>query len=134
MSTLYDRIGEVALRSVIRDFYDRVMADPMIGFLFAGKNKERLIQKEWELVAALLGAAIGYSGRSMSVAHAKVPITAGHFDRRLTILQETMEDHRVDAEVRRRWLEHANALRDQLTSDPDKACPPSEGSPTMDDT
>jgi truncated hemoglobin YjbI len=124
MTTLHQRIGDEALRRVVRDFYERVFADPMIGFLFAGKNKERLIQKEWELVARLLGAPVAYSGRSMGDAHARVPITSGHFDRRLVILEETLRDHQVDAEVQRRWLEHARALRAQLTSDPDQACPP----------
>jgi hemoglobin len=129
MSRLFDRIGEEPLRQVIRDFYGRVLADPMIGFLFAGKNVERLIEKEWELVAALLGAPVGYSGRSMAEAHARVPISVGHFDRRLVILEETLEAHQVDAEVRRRWLDHARALRDQLTSDPDGVCVPEDGTP-----
>ncbi len=126
MSSLFERIGEEPLRRVIRDFYERVFADPMIGFLFAGKNKERLVQKEWELAASLLGASVGYSGRSMAEAHAKVPISVGHFDRRLVILEETLEAHQVDAEVRRRWLEHARGLRDQLTSDPEGACTPKD--------
>ena len=128
MSGLYDRIGEEPLRRVVRDFYARVVADPMIGFLFAGKNVERLIQKEWELVAALLGAPVGYSGRSMAEAHARVPISVGHFDRRLVILEETLEAHKVDGEVRRRWLDHARGLRDQLTSDPEGVCAP-DGTP-----
>ena len=93
MSDLYQRIGGDELRRVIEDFYGRVFADPMIGFLFAGKNKERLIHKEWELVAGLL--------------------------------EETLEAHRVDPDVRRRWLEHARSLRAQLTSDPEGSCPPS---------
>ena len=122
MSELYQRIGGDELRKVIEDFYERVMADPMIGFLFAGKNKERLIQKEWELVSALLGAQIGYSGRSMTDAHARVPITGGHFDRRVVILEETLEAHHVDPDVRTRWLDHVHSLRDRLISDPDAAC------------
>jgi hemoglobin len=128
LSGLYDRIGEEALRRVVRDFYARVVADPMIGFLFAGKNVERLIQKEWELVASLLGAPVGYSGRSMAEAHARVPISVGHFDRRLVILEETLEAHQVDPEVRRRWLDHARSLRAQLTSDPEGVCAP-DGTP-----
>jgi len=123
VSSLYDRIGGENLRQVITDFYGRVLADPMIGFLFVDKNRERLIQKEWELVAALLGGPIGYSGRSMADAHAKVPITSGHFDRRLVILEETLEDHAVDPEVRRRWLDHAHGLREHLIGDRDEACP-----------
>ncbi len=128
MSGLYERIGEEPLRRVVRDFYTRVVADPMIGFLFTGKNVERLIQKEWELVASLLGAPVGYSGRSMAEAHARVPISVGHFDRRLVILEETLEAHQVDAEVRRRWLDHARSLRAQLTSDPEGVCAP-DGTP-----
>lgn len=126
MSALYDRIGPERLRSVIRDFYERVFADTMIGFLFAGKNKERLIAKEWELVAALLGGPARYSGRTMSEAHRRVPITGGHFDRRLVLLEEAMEAHQVDPEVRRRWLDHARALRGQLIYDPDNSCPEPE--------
>jgi hemoglobin len=126
MSVLYDRIGGDRLRAVVDDFYERVFADPMIGFLFDGKNKERLIRKEWELVAALLGAPIGYSGRSMAEAHAHVPITTGHFDRRLVLLEETLEAHHVDPDVRRRWLDHALSLRERLTSDPDQSCTPSD--------
>jgi truncated hemoglobin YjbI len=122
LSSPYDRIGGDGLRRVIADFYDRVFADAMIGFLFTDKNKQRLIQKEWELAAALLGGPIVYTGRSMAEAHARVPITGGHFDRRLVILEETLEDHGVDPEVRRRWLDHARSLREQLTSDPDAAC------------
>lgn len=121
---LFDRIGGDALRRVLSDFYDRVFADTMIGYLFDGKNKHRLIQKEWELVASLLGSGVPYTGRAMAAAHAKVSIAAGHFDRRMTILEETLADHAVDPEVRERWLSHSRALRAQLTSDPDESCGP----------
>jgi hemoglobin len=118
-TTLFDRIGSEALRAVLRDFYDRLFADAMIGYMFAGKNKERLIQKEWELTAALLGAGVRYTGRPIGEAHAAVDIFGGHFDRRLTILEETLADHGVDPEVRAAWLEHARSLRRQLT---DRSC------------
>ena len=56
--TLFDQIGAAKLREVLTDFYDRVFGDVMIGFMFEGKDKARLIEKEYELVAALLGADI----------------------------------------------------------------------------
>ena len=84
---LFDRIGGPALRRVLEDFYDRVFADTMIGFLFAGKNKQRLVQKEWEMAARMLGAdEVAYTGRSIPEAHARSPILGGHFERRLQIL------------------------------------------------
>jgi hemoglobin len=120
---LYDKIGGEALRAVIADFYDRVFADPMIGFLFAGKNKHRLIQKEWEMTARMLGASeVPYTGRSMPEAHARSPILGGHFERRLHILEETLAAHAVDPEVRRVWLDHTRALRPQVTADRGSEC------------
>lgn len=123
MSRLFDRIGGDALRRVLEDFYERVFADPMIGFLFEGKNKQRLVQKEWEMTARLLGATeIRYTGRPMPQAHAQSPILGGHFERRRQILEDTLADHGVDAEVRAAWLDHTRALRPQVTADRGADC------------
>jgi hemoglobin len=120
--TAFDRIGGDALRAVIADFYDRVFADVMIGFLFQGKDKARLVQLEWEFAARMLGADVKYTGRPMRAAHAQLPIFGGHFERRLQILREAMRDHGVDPEVQRVWIEHAQALRSQITSDKGSEC------------
>ena len=89
-SELFDKIGADALRAVVTDFYDRVFRDAMIGFMFQGKDKQHLIDREYELVAALLGApGVTYTGRPMRVAHAQHTIFGGQFERRLQILRET---------------------------------------------
>lgn len=121
-STLYDKIGPDALRAVIVDFYDRVFRDVMIGFLFIGKDRQRLIDKEIELTARFLGADIRYTGRPIRAAHARSPIMGGHFDRRLKILEETLADHEVAPEVRDAWLGHNLALRAQVTEDARSEC------------
>jgi hemoglobin len=120
--TLFDQIGGDALRAVIDDFYDRVFADPMIGFLFASSDKQRLVQKEWELAARMLGADVAYTGKPMRAAHAPHPILGGHFERRLQILRETMRDHGVADAVRAHWIAHTNALRSQITGDRGSEC------------
>lgn len=119
---LYDKIGPEKLRAVIADFYDRVFADVMIGFLFIAKDRRRLIDKEVELTARFLGADVRYTGKPIRAAHARSPIMGGHFDRRLQILRETMTDHEVDPEVREAWLQHNLALRAQVTTDPRSEC------------
>jgi hemoglobin len=118
----YDKIGPDKLRAVITDFYARLFDDVMIGFLFRGKERQRLIDKEIELTARFLGSDVRYTGRPMRAAHARVPIMGGHFDRRRKILEETLADHDVDPEVRETWLRHTNALREQVTADPTGAC------------
>ena len=122
-TTLFDRIGEAALRAVITDFYGRVFADVMIGFMFHGKDRAHLIDREYELTAALLGApGVTYRGRPMRAAHAQHTIFGGQFDRRLQILRDTLRDHAVDPEVGKAWIDHQLALRGQITRDRGSEC------------
>jgi hemoglobin len=122
-STLFDRIGAAELRAVITDFYARVFGDVMIGFLFQGKDRRHLIDREYELTAALLGApGVTYTGRPMRVAHAQHTIFGGQFERRLQILRETLRDHGVDPDVQQAWIDHQLALRGQITRDRGSEC------------
>lgn len=122
-SALFDRIGPDALRAVITDFYARVFADVMIGFMFRGKDRQHLIDREYELTAALLGApGVTYRGRPMRTAHAAHSIFGGQFERRLQILRETLADHAVDPDVQRAWIDHQLALRAQITRDRGSEC------------
>lgn len=122
-SQRFDAIGGDALRAVIGDFYDRVFRDVMIGFMFRGKDKRHLIDREWELVAALLGApGVAYTGRPMRTAHAQHTIFGGHFERRLQLLRETLRDHAVDPDVQQAWIDHTQSLRSQITRDQGSEC------------
>ena len=122
-AALFDRIGADALRAVLTDFYGRVFGDAMIGFMFRGKDRRHLIDREYELTAALLGApGVTYTGRPMRVAHAQHTIFGGQFERRLQILRETLRDHAVDAEVQQVWIDHQLALRSQITRDRGSEC------------
>ena len=122
-SALFDLIGEPALRAAITEFYRRVFADVMIGFMFQGKDRRHLIEREYELTAALLGApGVTYTGRPMRAAHAQHTIFGGQFERRLQILRETLRDHGVAAEVQQAWLDHQLALRSQITRDQGSEC------------
>jgi hemoglobin len=121
-ANLFAMIGGDALRAVIVDFYDRVFDDIMIGFLFIGKDKKHLIDREWEFTAHFLGGPVAYTGRPIKAAHAKSPIFGGHFERRLQILRNTLVSHKVDAEVAQAWIDHQLALRSQVTGDAGSEC------------
>jgi hemoglobin len=121
--SLFDQIGSDRLRAVIADFYDRVFADVMISYLFAGKNKAHLIDREWELTARMLGAAdVRYTGRSMRDAHAHHSILGGHFDRRLQLLKDALAAHAVPPAVFDAIVDHTEALRSQITADGTAEC------------
>ena len=68
---LFAKIGEAKLRAVITDFYSRVFGDVMIGFMFEGKDRQHLIDREYEFTARFLGGDVKYTGRPMRTAHAQ---------------------------------------------------------------
>jgi hemoglobin len=119
---LFAKIGHTKLREVITDFYSRIFGDLMIGFLFEGKDRQHLIDREYEFTANLLGGGVKSTGRAMREAHAKSPIFGGHFERRLQLLRETIRDHAVDPEVTQVWIDHTLALRAQITPDKGSEC------------
>jgi len=119
---LFAKIGEAKLRAVVTDFYSRVFGDVMIGFLFEGKSRQHLIDREFEFTASFLGGDVTYTGRPMRTAHAQSPIFGGHFERRLQILRETLRDNAVDPDVQQAWIDHTLALRSQITRDQGSEC------------
>jgi hemoglobin len=121
--TYFERLGgETSLRAIIDEFVDRTFADTMIGFFFQRANKERTKRFEYEHAAAFLGAPIAYGGRDLREAHKKHPIMGGQFARRRRILETTLEKHGVPADIRAAWLAHQDALRDEVTTDPEGEC------------
>jgi truncated hemoglobin YjbI len=110
--SLFDDVGgETKLRAILKTFYDRLFDDAMVGFLFAGKDKAKLIEHQLWFTARFLGGPSRYEGRSLPDAHAALPILAGHFDRRHWILREVLEAHGVPAAARDEWLRVDESLR-----------------------
>ncbi len=118
MTTAYLRLGgEWALRGIIHQFVDEMVADPMIGFFFDGVDRHRLREKEFELTARFLGAEVPYTGRGIREVHRAHRIMGGQFDRRRQILLDAMRAHQVPADVEAEWLDHVDRLRATVTAD-----------------
>ena len=127
---LHERAGGAEkIRTVLRDFYDTVFADLMIGYLFKGADKERLIEHELALTLRALGADVEYRGRPLRDVHARHRILGGHFMRRRKLLADAIARHGLPEDVRDAWLAHTDALRAQVTPDLGSECdtPPRPG-------
>jgi hemoglobin len=83
---------------LVRAFYGRALADPMIGFLFTDVAKMDLeahipvIASFWETI--LLGAR-SYGGgafRPHAALHAQAPLRGAHFERWLVLWRETVDE------------------------------------------
>lgn len=134
MSSFEQLGGEFGVRAIIDEFVERICADAMIGFFFSRVDRSRLKQLEYEHAARFLGAGIPYTGRELSVAHRRHPILGGHFARRRTLLQQTLQRHRVPSDVIEAWLAHQDALRGEVTQDDLTQCTDTrytEPSPTL---
>ncbi len=115
MSTDFERLGGTeGLVRIIEDFLDTVMDDFIIGFLFVGKDRARLVAKEVEHASAHLGGPHTYTGRPLERVHEPLPINRGHFRRRLALMRKTLVAHGVDEDIIERWLVHEASLIDRI--------------------
>jgi hemoglobin len=102
--TLWDRVGgEAGARRLVAAFVDRVMADPIIGFRFAGVDRDRLVERELEHLSGILGGELTYTGRPLPAVHRPHRINRGQFRRRLALARTVAAELGVDAEVIAAW-------------------------------
>jgi hemoglobin len=112
MTSLYEAIGgEVRVRAVIQSLYDKLFVDPIVGFLFAGKDKAHLVDQQLAFTCHFLGGPQTYRGKPLPEAHAALPLLPGHFDRRHHLLKQVLDEQRVPDEVKRAWLRIDENLR-----------------------
>ncbi|MBV9950130.1 MAG: group 1 truncated hemoglobin [Myxococcales bacterium] len=117
MTTAYERIGgEPAVRRVIRALYDRLLLDPIVGFLFAGRDLDHIVSEQVAFTCAFLGGPQRYTGKALPEAHAELPLLAGHFDRRHHLLGQVLAEQAVPNEVQELWLRVDSALRTSVLS------------------
>jgi hemoglobin len=110
--TPYEAIGgEAGVRGVLQALYDQLFVDPIVGFLFEGKDKAHLVEAQVAFTSAFLGGPARYTGKPLPEAHAHLPLLAGHFDRRHWLLAETLRARGVPDEVRAAWLRIDESLR-----------------------
>ena len=114
--------GSDGIRQFIQTFYDQMFDDVMIGFFFRNADKQRLVEKEVELVCRMLGHTVRYTGKPIRAAHAKHPIMGGHFERRWTLLKGAMSHHGVPLQVQQAIEDHTRKLRPQVTSQAGSQC------------
>jgi hemoglobin len=120
--TPYEAIGgEAPVRAVVQALYDRLFADPMVGFLFEGKDKGHIVEQQVAFTCRFLGGPQSYEGLSLPRAHAKLPLLPGHFDRRHWLLTQVLDERGVPADVRRAWLQIDEALRPSVLASGEEA-------------
>jgi hemoglobin len=122
MTSLYASIGgEAAVREVLQALYDRLFDDPMIGFLFQGKDKAHIVAQQVAFTCQFLGGPKAYRGLPLPRAHERLPLLPGHFDRRHRLLEQVLSERSVPPDVKRVWLQIDQALRPSVLASAQEA-------------
>ena len=80
VATLYEKLGgSAAVETVVRAFYDKVMADDELRGFFANTNMDFQTQQQVKFLSMALGGPNEYKGASMADAHKDLAITEHHF-------------------------------------------------------
>jgi hemoglobin len=116
-ATPYEAAGrEEGVRAILQELYDRLFEDPMVGFLFAGKDKAHIVEQQLAFTCAFLGGPQRYEGKPLPEAHAPLPLLPGHFDRRHHLLAQVLERRGAPEEVKQVWLRIDEGLRTSVLS------------------
>lgn len=95
-TSLYQTLGgQVAIESVVAEFYRRVLEDPRINHYFLKVDMEKLHAHQTAFVAHLLGGPHAYMGRDMAEAHVELHLSKSDFDAVAGHMVAALERHAV---------------------------------------
>ena len=94
-STLYELLGDERLLSLLRTFYNKVFASPVIGPLFNQTDRETILDKQYCFLTQFLGGPPRYNEKygvpKMRLRHSPHRITPAHRDEWLKLMKESIE-------------------------------------------
>ena len=100
-AALYARIGgTLGVSALVDAFYRRVLADPLLGPMFAHVPMVKLKRMQLEFFSAALGGPVEYTGRPIIDAHHHLHLQLAHYQRFVRCLMETLEQFRIDERER----------------------------------
>ena len=89
--SLYERVGGAdGIDALVVDFYNRVLADPLLAPFFKHADIDKLLAMQREFFSAALEGPLPYSGRSLHLAHFGRGIGRRHFARFVEHLLATL--------------------------------------------
>jgi hemoglobin len=120
--SLFEAIGgETKVRAILRALYDKLFVDPIVGFLFEGKDKGHIVEQQLTFTCRFLGGPHRYEGKALPEAHATLPLLPGHFDRRHRLLEQVLSEQGVPDDVKRVWLRIDESLRTSVLASGEEA-------------
>ncbi len=96
MKTIYEELGgEDLLDKATAKFFERAVADPLLGLYLGGVDLPKVAQGFKRYVAALLGGNEPYQGRPLLQAHKGTQISDLAFDQFIALFLSTLKEFGV---------------------------------------
>jgi hemoglobin len=113
--TVFDRLGgHEAIKSVVTDFYDRVLNDERVIHHFEDSNTTELRAHQVQFISAVTGGPVEYSGEDMREAHRGMGITDTEFDVVAAHLDTALAENGAPDADREQVLEAVEELRPEI--------------------
>ena len=84
--------GAPALDESVSAFYQRLVADPELGPVFAGVDVERLVRMQEEFLGVAFGSTDHVADADLRVAHARRDISGRQFSRFVELFVDTLAE------------------------------------------
>jgi truncated hemoglobin YjbI len=109
--------GPERLRQILEVFYERLSQDLLDGFFFAGRDLAKIADGQHAFLMRAFQETERFRGIHPSKAHLQLPpILRGHFDRRLQLLREVLEQEGVHPLDVKAWLKVEEGMRGVVQS------------------
>ena len=109
--------SEEKLLEILLRFYQNQHEDILIGFFFENKDLAHIAQMQMGFLLKAWGIQETYSGKTPGKAHnALPPILGGHFDRRIKILESTLESFQIPTNLISTWIKFETSFRDLIVT------------------
>lgn len=110
---LYEEVGgESGLEAILDSFYNKMAQDILIGYFFTGKDLKKIARMQKAFLMKAWGISQAYTGKFPAQAHKHLPdILKGHFDRRLVILRQTLQEFKISSEWIDVWVKFESGFR-----------------------
>lgn len=119
--TLYSRLGgHEAIRAVVDDFYDRLLADDELGGFFEDADMEELRRTQTDFLCEAAGGPERYEGPGVREAHLDVPFEPEDIERAVEILYASLEEFDVAGEDADAVVGAVAAYQEDLLASPDE--------------
>ena len=106
--------GSEAVESVVTEFYDRVLDDPLLEPYFEGYDMATLYAHQVQFISAVAGGPVEYTGADMQSAHEGMGITEEAYSHVAGHLADALRVNNVAEPYVEHVMEEVGALEDDI--------------------